>query len=139
MKEPAVSYRWTGWVWEITSWCLRLQFRGIYRIYLKWLKQIRKMSTCNRLDLQLLGSWLTMPKNFPGTGIDSKLYIFIYLYNDNIWLCVQTTNAFVHSIVNTLWSVVYGLLKETKFSLPLLITLASLQPRVWPWNGTLWD
>ena len=23
--EPAVSYRWTGWVWEITSWSSRLQ------------------------------------------------------------------------------------------------------------------
>ena len=23
--EPAVSYKWTGWVWEITGWCWRLQ------------------------------------------------------------------------------------------------------------------
>ena len=23
--EPAVSYKWTGWVWEITSWSSRLQ------------------------------------------------------------------------------------------------------------------
>jgi len=23
--EPAVSYRWTGWVWEITGWSSRLQ------------------------------------------------------------------------------------------------------------------
>ena len=26
------------------------------------------MSTCNRLDLEWLGSWPIMPKNFPGTG-----------------------------------------------------------------------
>jgi hypothetical protein len=41
---------------------------GIYtRIYLKWRKKNKKMSTCNRLDLESLGSWPTMPKNFPGT------------------------------------------------------------------------
>ena len=22
--EPAVSYKWTGWVWEITGWSSRL-------------------------------------------------------------------------------------------------------------------
>jgi hypothetical protein len=27
-------------------------FRGIYRIYLKLMKENRKMSTCNRLDLE---------------------------------------------------------------------------------------
>ena len=36
--EPAISYRWTGWVWGIPGWSSRLQeitdhFRGIYRIY----------------------------------------------------------------------------------------------------------
>ena len=31
-------------------------------------KQNRKMSTSNRLDLESLGSWPTMPKNFPGSG-----------------------------------------------------------------------
>ena len=30
----------------------------------KW-KQNRMMSTCNQLDLESLGSWHTMPKNFP--------------------------------------------------------------------------
>ena len=28
-KEPAISYRWTSWVWETTGWSCR----GIYRIY----------------------------------------------------------------------------------------------------------
>ena len=31
--EPAVSYRWTGWVWEMTGWCSRLQedYRSLCR------------------------------------------------------------------------------------------------------------
>ena len=37
-------------------------------IQTKWTHQNRKMSTCNRLDLESPGSWPTMPKNFPGTG-----------------------------------------------------------------------
>ena len=32
------------------------RFRGIYSIYLKSLKKTRKMSTCNWLDLESLGS-----------------------------------------------------------------------------------
>ena len=32
-EEPAVRYRWTGWVWEITGWSSRLQeiHRSFYR------------------------------------------------------------------------------------------------------------
>ena len=40
-------------------------FRGIYRIYPNLIKEIRRMSTCNRLDLQTLGSQPIMPKNLP--------------------------------------------------------------------------
>ena len=29
------------------------------------------MSTCNPLDLESLGSWPTMSKNFPGTALDT--------------------------------------------------------------------
>ena len=44
--EPAVSYKWTGWVWEIAGW-LRFKdcrkstdhFRGIYRIYPNLIKE----------------------------------------------------------------------------------------------------
>ena len=43
-------------------------FRGIYKIYLKRIKQNRKMSTCNWLDLESPESSPTMPKNFPGTS-----------------------------------------------------------------------
>ena len=41
-------------------------FRGIYRIYLNLIKENRRMSTCNRLDLQILGSQpVIMSKNPP--------------------------------------------------------------------------
>jgi hypothetical protein len=56
-------------IWEITSWSSRLtdHFWWIHRTYAKWIEQYRKMSTCKQLDLESLGSWLTMPKNFPCT------------------------------------------------------------------------
>ena len=40
-------------------------FRGIYRIYPNLIKENQRMSTCNRLDLQTLGSQQVMPKNHP--------------------------------------------------------------------------
>jgi hypothetical protein len=41
-------------------------FRGSYRIYPNLIKEIRRMSSCNRLDLQTLGSQpIIMRKNFP--------------------------------------------------------------------------
>ena len=69
--EPTASYKWTSWVWEITGWSLRLQelaiiFTGSENIP-KLMKKNLKMSTCNQLDLETLGSWLIMPKNFPAT------------------------------------------------------------------------
>ena len=53
--EPAVSYKWTGWVWELTvevQDCRKStdHFQGIYRIYPNLIKKNRSMSTCNRLD-----------------------------------------------------------------------------------------
>ena len=40
-------------------------------------KQHRKMSTCNRLDSESLGSWpTTMPKNFPGTAASHKFHVW---------------------------------------------------------------
>ena len=41
------------------------QFRGMYRIYPNLLKESRRMSTYDWLDLQTLGSQPTMPKNLP--------------------------------------------------------------------------
>jgi hypothetical protein len=39
--------------------------RGIYKIYLNLIKENRRMSTCNLLDLQTLGYQPIMPKNLP--------------------------------------------------------------------------
>ena len=47
--------------------CMKItnHFTGIYRIYPSLIKENRRMSTCNRLDLQTLGSQPVMPKNLP--------------------------------------------------------------------------
>ena len=39
--------------------------RGIYRIYPNLIKENRRLSTCNRLNLQTLGSQPVMPNNLP--------------------------------------------------------------------------
>ena len=39
--------------------------RGIYRIYFNLIKENWRMSTCNRLNLQTLGSQVVMLKNLP--------------------------------------------------------------------------
>ena len=68
--EPAVNYRWTGWVWEITGWSSRLQencrsyYRNLWNIP-QFHERRRRMWTCNRLDLQTLGSRSIMSKNLP--------------------------------------------------------------------------
>ena len=49
---------------KITDHC-----RGIHRIYPNIVKEYWRMSTCNRLDLQTLGSPPIMPKNFPITAL----------------------------------------------------------------------
>jgi hypothetical protein len=64
----SMSYEWTGWVWEITCQFqdykkITGHFRGIYRICPNLMKENQRMSTCNRLDLQTLGSQPIMPKN----------------------------------------------------------------------------
>ena len=58
-------------------------FRWIYIIYLKWIKQNVKMSICNQLDLETLGSGPIFSKNLPGwiweiSGWSSKKMILIY-------------------------------------------------------------
>jgi hypothetical protein len=41
------------------------RFRGLYRIYPNLIKKKQRMPTCNRLDLQTLGSQPMMPKYLP--------------------------------------------------------------------------
>jgi hypothetical protein len=66
-------------------------FRGIYRIYPNLIKENRRMSTCNRLDLQILGSQPIVPKNLPDHCLQ-------YIFNSgesssffNIFLSVEVT------------------------------------------------
>ena len=42
------------------------RFRGIYDIYLDLIKKSRKITTCNRLDLEPLRFWPIMHRNLPG-------------------------------------------------------------------------
>ena len=46
-------------------------FRGICEIHPNLMKEIRRMSTCNRWDLQTLGSQPVMPKNLPNQSSGS--------------------------------------------------------------------
>ena len=47
-------------------------FRRIYGIYPNLIKENRRMSTCNWLDLQTLGSQPIMPKNLPNHCLGSN-------------------------------------------------------------------
>ena len=52
-------------------------------------KQNRKMSTCNQLDLESLGSCPTMPKNFPSTGphVCHKVNCVVLVLTCSVWGC----------------------------------------------------
>ena len=52
---------------EVQDYCRKItdHYRGISRIYPNLMKENRRMSTCNQLDLQTLGSQPVMPKNLP--------------------------------------------------------------------------
>ena len=98
-EELSVTYKCTGWVWEITSWSWRLHEN--YQSF-KWIKQNRKMSTRNRLDLESLGSWPTMLKT--SWALASKV-------EGAKTNTPPTTNTYKHlPITNTLlpWSVPHG-------------------------------
>ena len=93
-EEPAASYRWTGWVWEITGWRSRFRkitdhFRGIYRIYLDSIKENWKVSTCNQLDLATSGSRLIMPKTLP----EHWLFSFFVWWVLCFWMALEERTA----------------------------------------------
>jgi hypothetical protein len=82
LADNAATYQWTGrascylqmnrlslrnnWLNFKTSGKLLTILEEIYGIYPNSMKKNWKMSTCNRLNLETLGSWLIMPKNLPG-------------------------------------------------------------------------
>ena len=51
--------------------------RRIYEIFLKLIKKKKtlKITTCNLLDLELLGFWPSIPKSSPDTGALSEGYL----------------------------------------------------------------
>ena len=75
-----ISQRFLALIWEnwqlVTDEPVEVQdfrritdrFRGIYGIYLKLIYKIRRMLTCDRVDLQTLGSQPIMPKISPITA-----------------------------------------------------------------------
>ena len=66
---------------EVQDWRkISDHFRGIYRIYPNPIKENRRMSTCNRLHLQTLGSQLVMLENLPDLwGQASLIYVNLTL------------------------------------------------------------
>ena len=65
------SYRWADWVRKIAGSNLKLQenhlpFRRFHKIFSNLTEENRKMSTCNRLALETLGSRLIRTKILPG-------------------------------------------------------------------------
>ena len=74
--EQAVSYRWS-----LRNNRLKFKTTGQLPIILEefieytpiLMKENRTMSTCNRLDLQILGCQLVMPKNLPDYWFIHKL------------------------------------------------------------------
>ena len=64
--------------------------RGIYGIYPNLVKENRRMSTCNQLDSQTLGSQPVMPKNLP-RSLFQGLGLFVFYHRlghlrTSIWL-----------------------------------------------------
>ena len=56
------------------------RFRGIYRVYLNLIKENWRISTCNRLDLQILGSQPIMPKNLSNHWYEIVVYPYKGLF-----------------------------------------------------------
>ena len=72
---------------------------GVYRLYPSLIKENRRMSLCNRLDLQTLGSQtVMMPKNLPITDRNSSQlfsnpeapYHPYFPYFDPLWLITSS-------------------------------------------------
>jgi hypothetical protein len=134
--EPAVSYRWTGWVWEISSWCSRLQenYRSLQRNL--WLiPQInienRRMSTCNPLDLQTLGSQPIMPKNLPDH----------WEWPHMLWISPHKslTNGITttwHDFCECMICIRHGLVNLTYWVLTTITPMARPKTYVRTWNGS---
>ena len=60
---------------EVQDFCkITDHLRGIYGVHLKLIKKNRKITTCNWLDLETLGSQSIMQKNLPGHLVKVQNY-----------------------------------------------------------------
>ena len=108
-----------NWLKFKTSRKITHHFRGIYRIYLSLVKKNQKITTCNRLDLETLGSFfsLSMLKILPKTLLcpiikshnrmfESPtpprwtflvwlLVLIKHLCLSGVWFCVALRGAFI--------------------------------------------
>ena len=80
--EPAVSYRWTGWVWKITGWSSRLQENYLLHLeeYIEytpiWWRKTGGCEHVTGLDLQTLKSQpVIMPKNLHPPSLPSPEHL----------------------------------------------------------------
>ena len=109
MGEPAVSYNepveFEKYPVEVQG-CRKItdHFRGICRIYPNLVKENRRVSTCNRLDLQTQGSQPVMPENLPDHWYTGFNYTYLditwtwsmkYSWSLNMmWLTIEALNLF---------------------------------------------
>ena len=60
---------------EVQDFCkMTDHLRGIYGVHLKLIKKNGKITTCNWLDLETLGSQSIMQKNLPGHSVKVQNY-----------------------------------------------------------------
>ena len=87
------------------------------------------MSTCSRLDLESLGSWRTVPKNFPGTDHDSARWLSMYIEQViEVFLeWSDVAGSFSRSAVNYNAGVKTAM-SNIVMSIVVLITLLALTP-----------
>ena len=95
-----VSARWMLWSVEFEKQpvevqdCMKItdRFGGIYRIYPYLIKENRRMSTYNRLDLHTRGSQpVVMPKNLPDHWMDVEVYVDSYVASNGSCFMVTGT------------------------------------------------
>ena len=87
------------------------QFRGIYRMYPNLIKENQRMSTCNRLDLQILGSQPVMPKNLPDyCGVRDLDHAFAHPPYETTLYCSIYLSSFPKFITmaGLMWIIVRG-------------------------------
>ena len=92
IDEPVEFEKWPVKVQDFMKTTHR--FRGICKIYLKLIKKNRDITTCNRLDLETLGSWPVVCKNLLQT-LEGSLFQQ-NIFSPWIWSHVMLTFVTAH-------------------------------------------